>query len=133
VSSAHVVATVLIIVVRISESLARMQRSDEATIAHVKEALRLFQVSTFQAATSPWGEGLGSAEFADSVRKVPYVDFPPSRPCALGRDPIGQAAEHWESVQRGAGCQGDDSHELRRQRGSESHRYWGSSRHMRVV
>lgn len=39
-------------IVRISESIARMQLSPEATEEHVDEAFRLFNVSTMDAATS---------------------------------------------------------------------------------
>lgn len=39
-------------VVRISEALAKMQMQPFATEVHVNEALRLFQVSTLEAATS---------------------------------------------------------------------------------
>lgn len=39
-------------VIRISESLAKMQLAPFATETHVNEALRLFQVSTLDAANS---------------------------------------------------------------------------------
>jgi len=62
-------------IVRISEGLARMQLKNEADVMHVQEALRLFQVSTFQAATSQYGESIGSPEFAQAVKKAEkYLD-----------------------------------------------------------
>jgi len=54
--------------VRISESLARMELSDVATEAHVEEALRLFKVATMQAASSPYGAAPGTAQFEDQLR-----------------------------------------------------------------
>jgi len=57
-------------IIRLSESLARMELKNEATADHVQEAIRLFQVSTYQAATSSFGgEGIG-AEFMDKVKKA---------------------------------------------------------------
>jgi len=57
-------------VIRISESLAKMELADQVNVDHVKEALRLFQVSTLFAATSNFGDGGGSAEFMDEVKKA---------------------------------------------------------------
>jgi DNA replication licensing factor MCM5 len=57
-------------IVRISESLARMELSDVAGPQHVDEAIRLFTVSTFSAATSNFGpEGLGP-EFMERVKRA---------------------------------------------------------------
>jgi DNA replication licensing factor MCM5 len=57
-------------VVRISEARARMELKKEATTEHVQEALRLFQVSTYRAATTGMGEGgVGGAKFDEMVRK----------------------------------------------------------------
>lgn len=39
-------------IIRVSESLAKMQLQPFVTETHVDEALRLFQVSTLEAATS---------------------------------------------------------------------------------
>jgi DNA replication licensing factor MCM5 len=39
-------------IIRMSEALAKMRLQDEATDVHVDEALRLFQVSTLEAAHS---------------------------------------------------------------------------------
>ena len=44
-------------VIRISEALARMELSDVADEQHVKEAIRLFQVSTYRAAMQGGGDG----------------------------------------------------------------------------
>lgn len=57
-------------IVRISESLAKMELATEANATHVKEALRLFKVSTFSAATSGGGEAVNSAEFQTMVRNA---------------------------------------------------------------
>jgi len=62
-------------VIRISEARARMELKEEATTEHVLEALRLFQVSTFRAATTGVGEGamaggVGSAKFDEAVQKA---------------------------------------------------------------
>jgi len=59
--------------VRISESLAKMQLSEEANEEHVKEAVRLFKVSTLKAAKEGGvgGDALsGSPEFLESVQKA---------------------------------------------------------------
>jgi DNA replicative helicase MCM subunit Mcm2 (Cdc46/Mcm family) len=62
-------------IIRISEALARMELSAVATADHVKEAIRLFQVSTFQAATSSFGERIGTPEFDKAVRRAEkYID-----------------------------------------------------------
>lgn len=57
-------------IVRISESLARMELSDVATPTHVNEAIRLFQVSTFQAATANFGETVGTPQWINSVKNA---------------------------------------------------------------
>jgi DNA replication licensing factor MCM5 len=59
-------------VIRISESLARMQLEAVATVDHVTEAIRLFQVSTLHAAQSGVvsGEGLGGSDFGERVKKA---------------------------------------------------------------
>jgi hypothetical protein len=49
--------------VRIAESLARMELKREVTAEHVTEAIRLFRVSTFSAATSGFGPRIGTAAF----------------------------------------------------------------------
>ena len=61
-------------VVRISEALARMELSEVADERHVKEAIRLFQVSTYRAAMQGGGEGarggvgmVGGGEFERQV------------------------------------------------------------------
>eukprot|EP00808_Paulinella_micropora_P006263 g14596.t1 len=57
-------------IVRLSESLARMQLSPVATTAHVREAVRLFTVSTLDAATNQHrGDPIsGTGEFYSKVR-----------------------------------------------------------------
>jgi len=57
-------------IVRLAESLARIELSSVATTEHVKEAIRLFRVSTFSAATSGYGDGLGTPEFFEKVQKA---------------------------------------------------------------
>lgn len=59
-------------IVRISEARARMELREEATTDHVAEAIRLFQVSTFRAATSglPTDGGYGGAKFDELVQKA---------------------------------------------------------------
>lgn len=57
-------------VVRLSEALARMELSREANANHVTEAIRLFQVSTYKAATSSYGDVIGSPEFEETVKKA---------------------------------------------------------------
>jgi len=59
--------------IRISESLAKMQLSDEANEEHVKEAVRLFKVSTLKAAKEGGAGGdamAGSAEYLESIQKA---------------------------------------------------------------
>lgn len=48
-------------IIRMSESLAKMQLQPFATEVHVNEALRLFQVSTLDAAMSGSLQGNGKA------------------------------------------------------------------------
>ncbi|XP_065068413.1 DNA replication licensing factor mcm5-like [Rhopilema esculentum] len=60
-------------IIRISESLAKMQLLPFATDAHVDEALRLFQVSTLEAARSgslSGAEGLTPEEDVEEVRRI---------------------------------------------------------------
>lgn len=55
-------------IVRISEARARMELATEATTDHVAEAIRLFQVSTYRAATSGGLEG--GAAVSEMVQKA---------------------------------------------------------------
>ena len=55
-------------IVRITESLAKLQLAPIATEEHVDEAIRLFLASTMDAVTQ--GEGQGSREMMDEVNKV---------------------------------------------------------------
>lgn len=55
-------------IVRITESLAKLQLQPVATEEHVDEAIRLFLASTMDAVTQ--GEGQGSREMMDEVNKV---------------------------------------------------------------
>lgn len=57
-------------IVRISESLAKMELAEVATETHVAEALRLFQVSTLSAATSEYGEGVGTDAFNTMIKNA---------------------------------------------------------------
>ena len=60
-------------IVRISESLAKMSLSPVATEQHVEEALRLFKVSTFDAAVSgalAGAEGLTSQEDMKRMSRI---------------------------------------------------------------
>jgi DNA replication licensing factor MCM5 len=57
-------------IIRITESLARMELATTANVDHVKEAIRLFQVSTFSAATSKFGDRIGSPEFDKAVKRA---------------------------------------------------------------
>jgi DNA replication licensing factor MCM5 len=50
-------------VIRLSESLARMDLQLYANVDHVKEALRLFKVATLQAASAPFSDSAGNPEF----------------------------------------------------------------------
>jgi len=56
-------------IVRISESLAKMELREEATVDHVKEALRLFQVSTLAAAQTGEGSAVGGLSNDPEFRK----------------------------------------------------------------
>merc|ERR1719361_3018016 len=60
--------------IRISESLAKMQLSEEVNEEHVKESVRLFKVSTLKAAKQgaggPAGGGAMSEEYLVSVNKA---------------------------------------------------------------
>jgi DNA replication licensing factor MCM5 len=55
-------------IVRITESLAKLQLSPIATEAHVDEAIRLFLASTMDAVTQ--GEGQGSKELMEEAHKI---------------------------------------------------------------
>jgi DNA replication licensing factor MCM5 len=58
-------------IVRISEALARMELSSVAHTSHVLEAIRLFQVSTYRAATTGVTEGgVGSVDFDRHVKNA---------------------------------------------------------------
>lgn len=57
-------------IIRLSESLAKMELSNEANANHVNEALRLFRVSTLLAATASFGDGGGGAEFKEHVKRA---------------------------------------------------------------
>ena len=59
-------------IIRLSESLARMSLLPEATEEHVREAYRLFQVSTLQAASSGElsGEGFTSAKETHDIMQA---------------------------------------------------------------
>jgi len=63
--------------VRISEALAKMQLSEEANEEHVKEAVRLFKVSTLKAAQEGGGGSsgdamamAGSTEYMEQIQKA---------------------------------------------------------------
>jgi len=59
--------------IRIAESLAKMQLSEEANEDHVKEAVRLFKVSTLKAAKEGGASGdamAGSAEYLEGIQKA---------------------------------------------------------------
>ena len=58
--------------VRISESLAKMQLSEEANEEHVKEAVRLFKVSTLKAAKEGASSDAmaGSSEYMEQIQKA---------------------------------------------------------------
>ena len=60
-------------IIRIAESLAKMQLKPFAVDSHVDEALRLFQVSTLEAAKSgslSGAEGLTPDEDIEEVRRI---------------------------------------------------------------
>jgi len=58
--------------IRISEALAKMQLSEEANEEHVKEAVRLFKVSTLKAAKEGGGgiTDQGSSEYMEQIQKA---------------------------------------------------------------
>ena len=66
-------------VVRISEALAKMQLLPFATVQHVDEALRLFQVSTLDAAASGslTGKLNDCGNYLDTVYFVADIYMPP--------------------------------------------------------
>lgn len=60
-------------IVRIAEARARMELSPVATTEHIQEAIRLFQVSTYRAATTNMGDmglGLNIVEFDRKVKNA---------------------------------------------------------------
>jgi len=59
--------------IRIAESLAKMELNEEANEEHVKEAVRLFKVSTLKAAKGGGGQSgpsITNSDFAESVQKA---------------------------------------------------------------
>ena len=61
-------------IIRISESLAKMQLAPFATEAHVDEALRLFKVSTLDAASQGGISGMDGALDADDLEQVSAIE-----------------------------------------------------------
>ncbi len=59
-------------IIRISESLARMQLLPVASVEHVTEAVRLFQVSTLHAAQTGgvMGEGMAGSNMLDQLKRA---------------------------------------------------------------
>jgi DNA replication licensing factor MCM5 len=57
-------------VIRIAESLAKMELSPTATERHVEEAIRLFRISTLNAAQSGQVDGVNRADLLSQVRQV---------------------------------------------------------------
>lgn len=57
-------------IVRISEALARMEMRTVADVNHVNEAIRLFKISTFQAATASAIDTSGSPGFMQQVQRA---------------------------------------------------------------
>merc|ERR1719284_1643831 len=59
-------------IVRMSESLAKMELNEDVTIGHVEEALRLFTVSTLDSANKDRGVGIEtlSPEEQDELTKA---------------------------------------------------------------
>jgi len=53
-------------IVRMSESLAKMELNEDVTIAHVEEALRLFTVSTLDSANKDRGVGIETLSEAET-------------------------------------------------------------------
>ena len=69
----HFICSQLEAIIRISESLAKMSLTPFALESHVDEALRLFQVSTLDAAMSgslSGAEGFTSNDDQEEVRKI---------------------------------------------------------------
>jgi hypothetical protein len=61
--------------VRISESLAKMRLLDEVHDEHVREAIRIFQVSTLAASKSGMiGESMGFVD-SQTLEEITYVPF----------------------------------------------------------
>mmetsp|Transcript_1796 Transcript_1796/g.4176 ORF Transcript_1796/g.4176 Transcript_1796/m.4176 type:complete len:754 (+) Transcript_1796:239-2500(+) len=71
-------------VVRIAESLAKMELAFEATPAHVTEAIRLFKVSTLNAANNGAAPGDLSSLGRDQVREVQAVEDQIKRRVPIG-------------------------------------------------
>jgi len=61
-------------IIRLSESLAKMQLAPFATEAHVDEALRLFKVSTLDAASQGGISGMDGALDADDLEQVSAIE-----------------------------------------------------------
>ncbi|KAJ3367508.1 minichromosome maintenance protein 5 [Kappamyces sp. JEL0680] len=60
-------------IIRISESLAKMTLSPQATERHVDEAIRLFNFSTMNAIQSGMVEGVSRGKFSEEVQQVESV------------------------------------------------------------
>jgi DNA replication licensing factor MCM5 len=60
-------------IIRISEALAKMSLSPQATERHVDEAIRLFNFSTMNAIQSGMVEGVSRGKFSEEVSKVEDV------------------------------------------------------------
>ncbi|GBG29338.1 DNA replication licensing factor MCM5 [Hondaea fermentalgiana] len=71
-------------VVRIAESLAKMELAFEATPAHVTEAIRLFKVSTLNAASNGAAPGDMSSLGREQVREVQAVEDQIKRRVPIG-------------------------------------------------
>merc|ERR1719361_2420869 len=61
-------------IVRISESLAKMELSEDATEAHVKEAVRLFQVATMAAAKEGTVQGSAAGINDSQARELQKIE-----------------------------------------------------------
>ncbi|PVU96856.1 hypothetical protein BB561_000921 [Smittium simulii] len=57
-------------IVRLSESLAKMALSPVSTVEHVEEAIRLFRVSTMDAAQSTTVDGISHSELSKEIKKI---------------------------------------------------------------
>ncbi len=77
-------------IIRMSESLAKMRLQDEATDVHVEESLRLFQVSTLEAAHSGSLAGVEGFTTEDDHETLTRIETQLKR-----RFPVGaQISEH---------------------------------------